>query len=146
MNADEDNICEVRSLGSGEMKRQPSWGDINALIGRIETLEHERTRLVNVVDDVNADVEDVKDVNVTSTNAPTLRRRASSRRGLLDRMLMRKQADTNAFEAEIEVVEQKYDNFELPESTYTFLVAEPILSTPFGVGCVTYAMVRQIWI
>lgn len=144
---DEENICEVKSLGSGELKRQPSWGDINTLIGRIEALEQEREDerigLVNPIDDVNADIDDFKDNNVTSTNAPTLRRRASPRRGTLARMLMRSQSDKSAFDEEIEEVEQKYDHFELPESTYTFLLAEPILSVPFGMGCVTYAIVRQ---
>jgi S-adenosylmethionine:tRNA-ribosyltransferase-isomerase (queuine synthetase) len=41
----------------------------------------------------------------------------------------------------LEAVDQLYDNFELPESTYTFLITEPILSLPFAVGCIAYAVV-----
>jgi hypothetical protein len=41
----------------------------------------------------------------------------------------------------LEAVDRVYDNFELPESAYTFLITEPILSTPFAVGCMAYAVV-----
>jgi hypothetical protein len=43
--------------------------------------------------------------------------------------------------AGLEEVDQLYDNFELPESTYTFLITEPILSMPFAVGCIGYGVV-----
>ncbi len=41
----------------------------------------------------------------------------------------------------LEAVDQLHDNFELPESVYTFLITEPILSTPFAVGCIAYVVV-----
>eukprot|EP00984_Skeletonema_dohrnii_P010533 scaffold4109_cov101-Skeletonema_dohrnii-CCMP3373.AAC.2 len=141
-NADEEIIHSV-SIGSGEMKRQPSWSDINSLIGRIETLEQEREdehiRLVNASEGVTAadDIDDFKDNHVPSTDSPTLRRRTSSRRGILARLMKRRQDD---FDEEIEEVEHKFDDFELPDSTFTFLIAEPILSSPFAMACATYAM------
>ena len=142
-NADEEIIHSV-SIGSGEMKRQPSWSDINSLIGRIETLEQEREdehiRLVNASEGVTAadDIDDFKDNHVTSTDTPTLlRRRTSSRRGILARLMKRRQDD---FDEEIEEVEHKFDDFEFPDSTFTFLITEPILSSPFVMGCATYAM------
>ena len=139
---DEEKRFEMKSIGSGEIKRSPSWSDIKSLIGRIETLEQERedehVRLVNVsVDDVEED---------KAAEPPALRRRASSRpRGTLARMLMRGQSQKDAeFNEELEEVEKKYDDFELPESTYTFLLAEPIFSAPFAFGCVSYALVRSL--
>ena len=44
----------------------------------------------------------------------------------------------------LEKVEVTYDEFELPESTYTFLITEPILSTPSAVALVTYTGVSSI--
>ena len=58
---------------------------------------------------------------------------------------MRGQSQKDAeFNEELEEVEKKYDDFELPESTYTFLLAEPIFSAPFAFGCVSYALVRSL--
>ena len=141
--ADEESICGVKSIGSGEIKRQPSWSDINSLIGRIETLEQERgdaIPLVTASDDA-AGVDDYKENNLVSTKElepPTLRRRASSRRGIITRMMLGSRR--GSIEEDVEEVEQKYDDFELPESTFTFLIAEPIISTSFGVGVVSYGM------
>lgn len=117
--ADEESICGVKSIVSGEIKRQPSWSDFHALIDRIETLEQERedeaAPLVNASDEID-DVKDDEAVGIRHTDS----------RG--------------TFDNEIEEVEHKFDDFEFPESTFTFLCAEPILSIPFAVGCVTYVM------
>ena len=140
--ADEESICGVKSIGSGEIKRQPSWSDINSLIGRIETLEQERgdeaIPLVTASDDA-VGIDDYKENNVVSTETPTLRRRASSRRGIIKRMMLGSRRRTT-IEEDVEEVEQRYDDFDLPESTFTFLIAEPMMSTSFGVGCVSYGM------
>ena len=136
---EEESICGVKSIGSGDIKRQPSWSDINSLIGRIETLEQERgdeaVPLVAASDAV--DIDDCKENNGVCTEPPTIDRRTPSRRGMLRLMLGSRRG---SFETDVEEVEQKYDDFEFPESTYTFLIAEPIISTPCGVGCVAYGI------
>ena len=45
----------------------------------------------------------------------------------------------------LEQVEARYDEFHLPESSYTFLITEPILSAPFAVGLIAYAVVSGIF-
>lgn len=138
--AGEESICGVKSIVSGEIKRQPSWSDFNSLINRIETLEQERRDealpLVNASDDGIADVDDFNDDDAVSL--PSSFRRSSRQR--IKRMLMMMPRRGRTFDNEIEEVEHRFDYFEFPESTFTFLVAEPIFSTPFAAGCVSYAM------
>ena len=135
---------EVKTIGSGEMKKSPSWSDINTLIGRIESLEQERGRHFECTED---DVDDVKENTSSAAEPPSeLRRRSSAKakpRGLA-RMLMKTKSEKVAYNEELEEMERKYDEFELPESTYTFLIAEPILSTPFFLGCISYALVSRV--
>jgi hypothetical protein len=134
---DEGKPIEVKTIGSGEMKKSPSWSDINTLIGRIESLEHERGHHFD-----EDDVDDVKENTSSAAEPPELRRRSSAKakpRGLA-RMLMTTKSQKAAYNEQLEEVERKYDEFELPESTYTFLIAEPILSTPFFLGCISYAL------
>lgn len=57
-NKDEGKPIKVKRIGSGEMKKSPSWSDINTLIGRIESLEHERGHHFENTED---DVDDVKE-------------------------------------------------------------------------------------
>ena len=42
----------------------------------------------------------------------------------------------------LEEVEQQHDKFELPASTYTFFITEPVFSMPFFVALITYTVVR----
>jgi hypothetical protein len=136
------DIEEVKTIGSGEMKKSPSWSDINTLIGRIESLEQERGHYFECTED---DVDDVKENTSSAAEPPSELRRRSSvkpRRGLA-RMLMKTKSEKVAYNEELEEMERKYDEFELPESTYTFLIAEPILSTPFILGCISYALVSS---
>jgi len=135
---DEGKPIEVKTIGSGEMKKSPSWSDINTLIGRIESLEHE---LGHHFDE--DDVDDVKENTSSAAEPPELRRRSSAKPRGLARMLMTTKSQKAAYNEQLEDVERKYDEFELPESTYTFLIAEPILSTPFFLGCISYAMVSS---
>ncbi len=137
--ADEEGICGVKSIVSGEIKRQPSWSDFNSLIDRIATLEQEHedvVPLVNASDDGITDIDNFQDDE--AVELPSSFRRSSRQRSR--RMMMMAQLRQRSFDDEIEEVEHKFDDFEFPESTFTFLVAEPILSSPFAVGCVTYAM------
>ena len=137
-NKDEGTPIEVKTIGSGEMKKAPSWSDINTLICRIESLEHERGHhFENTEDDVDDDKEN------TSSELPELRRRSSAKPRGLARMLMPTKSQKAAYNEQLEEVERKYDEFELPESTYTFLITEPILSTPFFLGCISYALVSS---
>ncbi len=47
--------------------------------------------------------------------------------------------------AGLEQVDLIYDNFHLPASTFTFLIAEPVLSAPFAVGLISYTVVSGIF-
>lgn len=49
--------------------------------------------------------------------------------------------EQNARRITLEEVEQQHDKFELPASTYTFFITEPVFSLPFFVGLLTYAVV-----
>ena len=91
--------------------------------------------------DTKDDVDDVKEN--TSSELPELRRRSSAKPRGLARMLMPTKSQKAAYNEQLEEVERKYDEFELPESTYTFLITEPILSTPFFLGCISYALVSS---
>ena len=41
----------------------------------------------------------------------------------------------------LEEVEEQHDKFELPASTYTFFITEPVFSMPFLVALITYGVV-----
>lgn len=41
----------------------------------------------------------------------------------------------------LEEVEQQHDKFELPASTYTFFITEPVFSMPYFVALITYGVV-----
>jgi hypothetical protein len=69
------------------------------------------------------------------------RRAYSTQHTSLDESVARARLQLEESVVGLEAVNQVYDNFELPESAYTFLITEPILSTPFAVGCITYAVV-----
>ena len=42
----------------------------------------------------------------------------------------------------LEEVEQQHDKFDLPASTYTFFITEPVFSMPFFVALITYGVVN----
>lgn len=48
--------------------------------------------------------------------------------------------EQNARRITLEEVEQQHDKFELPASTYTFFITEPVFSLPFFVGLITYGV------
>jgi len=49
--------------------------------------------------------------------------------------------EQNARRITLEEVEQQHDKFELPASTYTFFITEPVFSLPFFVALITYGVV-----
>jgi hypothetical protein len=52
--------------------------------------------------------------------------------------------EQNARRITLEEVEQQHDKFELPASTYTFFITEPVFSLPFLVGLITYGVVSLL--
>ena len=88
----------------------------------------------------------------TNNNGPTTFRRHSLFRLLLRKQNHQPQRSLSAPEAMLhhlghesvaglEEVEIRYDQFYLPQSSFTFLITEPILSAPFAAGLITYAVV-----
>ncbi len=52
--------------------------------------------------------------------------------------------EQNARLITLEEVEQQHDNFELPASTYTFFITEPVFSLPYLVALITYGVVSYL--
>jgi len=154
--ADEEN------LSIDEQEGQPWRSEFNALLGRMKTLEqqcqqqHQEDTIVNSDDSTpnvtrkNQILSDTAAEEAKTKNNGTTFRRHSVLRHLLGKQHHQPQRSHSAPEvtlhhldesvAGLEEVDLRYDNFHLPESSFTFLITEPILSAPFAVGLVAYAV------
>eukprot|EP00984_Skeletonema_dohrnii_P035952 scaffold36362_cov155-Skeletonema_dohrnii-CCMP3373.AAC.6 len=149
-------------LSIDEQDGQPWRSEFNALLGRMKTLEqqcqqqHQEDKIVNSDDSTpnvtsnNQILSDTAAEEAKTNNNGTTFRRHSVLRHLLGKQHHQPQRSHSAPEATLhhldesvaglEEVDLRYDNFHLPESSFTFLITEPILSAPFAVGLIAYAV------
>ncbi|KAL7469751.1 hypothetical protein ACHAXS_010855 [Conticribra weissflogii] len=114
----ESSPVKLVSLGQGEMGRQLSWSDFQALQDRIETLERSNSFR-------RPEEEEAEGVE---EGAPLFRKIANSRNG--------RDADDEKENVSIE----DDGTYELPESTYTLIITENVCSLSFLAAVVACAI------
>ena len=165
-------FADEEKLPIDEQDEQPWRSEFNALLDRMETLEQQcqqqhggASNRVTFCDEIHGNIDDPtsaakEEPKTNIANGTNNLRRHSLVRLLMPRQNNRAQRSFSAPETTLsksalqyniqesvvglEEVEATYDNFHLPDSSYTFLITEPILSAPFAVGLIAYAIVSGI--
>lgn len=144
------------NLPIDDEQQQPWKSEFNALLDRMKTLEQQCQQhgedipapKNQMLSNNNAN----KEPETEETNNIPRRRRHSIARLLKRRAhsapgnSLQFQANVQESVAGLEEVDLICDNFQLPASTFTFLITEPILSAPFIVGLVAYTVVSGIFV
>lgn len=123
---------------------QPWRNEFNALLDRMKTLEQQCQR------QHEEDVPAPKNQTLSNTDANKVPETEDTNNIPRRRTLAHPAAPGTLLQdqesvAGLEQVDLIYDNFHLPASTFTFLITEPILSSPFAVGLVAYTVVSGIF-
>lgn len=171
LDLDDDAADLQNGASDGQQQQQPSRSEFNALLGRMQILEqqcqqHQNQPAVNngerriswamdIDDSVSSppstspDNEEGHDAfNNDDNRSQPSSQRPSRRRSSFMRLLMSPQIRTQennnrslVRRLTLEEVEEQHDKFELPASTYTFFITEPVFSMPFLVALITYGVV-----
>lgn len=164
-----DDLDDLQNGASDGQQQQPSRSEFDALLGRMQILEqqcqqHQKQPAVNSGErriswSMNIDDAMNNDDSVSSPPSPSPdneerhavnnQQRPRRRRSTFMRLIMSQRSlsasttslQQNARRITLEEVEQQHDKFELPASTYTFFITEPVFSLPYFVGLLTYGVV-----